>query len=255
MITVSIIGTGNVAWHLAKCLSAKAGIHLKQIIGRNGDTLAQFSEFAPCTADISSQQIVDVLIIAVSDTAIAQIPKQIKDGHQLVVHTSGSMPMNALEPLVNRGVFYPLQTFSKGFAVDWSNIPLCLEVFQEEHQVLLLKLASAIGNEVHFINSKEREKLHLAAVFVNNFGNHLLAYAEKICEEGNLDFSLLQPLAEETVKKAFVLGSENAQTGPAKRGDTISLKKHLTLLKDKDQINTYKELTNYILKKYGRKEL
>ena len=138
--------------------------------------------------------------------------------------------------------FIRFKTFSKQRQLDFSQIPLCLEVNNEENLVLLNKVASALGGPIHIVDSVQRKALHIAAVFVNNFVNHLYTIGNELCSEHQLPFTVLLPLIEETANKISSLTPREAQTGPAKRGDTKILNEHLK------QLNSPKQKRNlYII--------
>ena len=151
------------------------------------------------------------------------------------------------------GVFYPLQTFSKDREVDFENIPLCVEAKNLEDLVLLKKLAKAISKSVYEISSEQRKSLHLAAVFVNNFTNHLYHIGNEICRKNKLPFDILKPLILETASKVNTLPPIEAQTGPAKRNDEETIEKQLDQLQNREQREVYQILTNSIKASYGKK--
>ena len=227
MVSVLIIGKGNVGTHLYKAFVNVDKITVTHISSRN---LTQIPKAA-------------VTIIAVSDDAITDVSSKIKNS--FVVHTSGSVSMNDLKNKGNKGVFYMLQTFSKNKEVDFSEIPFCIEAKNESDYNTLEKLAKSIGKNVYQINSKQRKALHVAAVFVNNFSNHLYKIGNDICKEHNVPFEVLQPLIKETAAKVATLSPEKAQTGPAVRNDKKTINNHLDLL-NKQQQKIYKILTKSI---------
>ena len=145
-----------------------------------------------------------------------------------------------------------LQSFSKEKSVEFSTIPICIETEKDEDLLLLEKLANSLSNNLFFIDSNQRQKLHLAAVFVNNFVNHLYHLGNDICEENNIPFEILQPLIAETAKKITNLSPFEVQTGPAKRRDTKTIEKHKAMLTE-SQEEIYTLLTNSIYKTYGEK--
>jgi len=170
----------------------------------------------------------------------------------LVVHTSGAADLIELKSVSRKGVFYPLQTFSKNKEIDFSSIPICIEAENKNDLVLLETLALAISKKCHPINSVQRKSLHVSAVFVNNFVNHLYTIGSEICIENGLPFDLLIPIIQETSNKIQDLSPFDAQTGPAKRSDTKTIKDHLSIL-NKNQQEIYILLTNSIIKTYGEK--
>lgn len=250
MIKVVLFGTGNVASHLAKTFINATTIELVQIYSRSKKSLKQFNNI-PTTTNLNNLAKADVYIIAIPDDAIANFSKKIPKLNGLLVHTSGSVSMNSIDKQHTRGVFYPLQTFSKDKWVDFKRIPICIEAEQQQNVYLLEKLAKNISDKVFLINSKQRKSLHVAAVFVNNFTNHLYHIAHEICKEHTVPFEVLAPLIKETASKITNLSPYTAQTGPAKRNDIKTIKAHLALLKQEQQ-NIYKLLTQSIQQTYGK---
>lgn len=210
MISVAILGNGNVATHLFSAFSKVKNVSVVQVNSRKLETIID----------------TDITIIAVSDDAITEVSKAIKNRNGLVVHTSGAVDISAIQNQ-RKGVFYPLQSFSKNKSVDFKTIPFCLETSTIQDYNLLENLAKSIAEKTFNINSEQRKKLHVAAVFVNNFTNHLYKIANDICEKSNVPFEILYPLIEETAKKVQKISPENAQTGPAKRNDVQTIQNHL----------------------------
>lgn len=250
MISVVLIGTGNVSTKLQQVFSQSEEVHLSGVHGRKKRT----GTILPSGLEIQEiSQIdknADIIMIATADDAIAYVKMELGNPNALVVHTAGSVPLEALAPIKRRGVFYPLQTLSADLEVDFTALPLCLECSQEKDRKLLQQLAESISTSVHWISSSERERLHLAAVFTNNFVNHMILQAEKICEEYDLPKELLHPLLDETVVKAKKQGAYKAQTGPAVRGDLSVIAKHIELLQDAARQKLYKTITASIQNEY-----
>ena len=252
MIQVTIIGSGNVARHLIKAFSEKAEIELVQVFSRKPQVVADLVNSDKIISDYNHLQTVDVIIIAVTDDAIAEVSDQIPFKNQLVVHTSGSVAMSNLDDKNRKGVFYPLQTFSKSKAVDFKIIPICLEAENDKDYQTLETVAKLISNVIYKVNSEQRKALHVAAVFVSNFVNHLYQMGNEICTENNLSFDILKPLIQETANKILTLSPKEAQTGPAKRKDTQTINTHLSFLTDENQKEIYKLLTKSIID-HGKK--
>ena len=230
MIKIVLLGAGNVGTHLCRALQNKEGLEIIQWYNRSLNSLEK--ELVPFAVTQNLNDIIeaDLYIISVSDTAIPAISKALKGKNGLIAHTAGSIPMEVLEAHQNHGIFYPLQTFSKQKEVDFNQIPLCLEANQPENLNLLKKVAQSLGGPVHLIDSAQRKALHVAAVFVNNFTNHLYTIGEELCKAHKVPFSVLQPLIAETADKIKHLPPSVAQTGPAARGDQKTLKDHLQYL-------------------------
>ena len=250
MTKVSIIGSGNVAQHLIQAFQNKivldSQIELVQVFARNKKSLTQLLDSNRITSDYTQLQAADVYIIAVSDDAIAEVSSQLPFENQLVVHTSGTVPLTTLESKNRRGVFYPLQTFSKDKAVNFKTIPICLEAENEKDLETLNQIANAISDAVYEINSEQRKALHVAAVFVNNFVNHLYQMGNEICDNNNVPFEILKPLIQETANKIVSLSPKEAQTGPAKRNDRTTIEAHQQFLTDENQSTIYTILTQSI---------
>jgi predicted short-subunit dehydrogenase-like oxidoreductase (DUF2520 family) len=250
MIKVSIIGSGNVAQHLIVALQNSiingAEMELIQVYTRQKSTLSHLLDFNKITDDWKTLAEADLYIIAVSDEAISAVSKQIPYKNKLVVHTSGGISLEAIASNNRKGVFYPLQTFTKNKAVNFKSIPICLESQNAYDYQLLQNVAQAISDSVFAINSEQRKALHLAAVFVNNFTNHLYKIGNDICIENNVPFEILKPLIQETAEKITQLSPNEVQTGPAIRNDIETINAHLSFLSDENQKNIYNILTQSI---------
>lgn len=251
---ISIIGAGNVAWHLAKALDA-AGHTLFEVYSRNSNHAAQLAQpyraFAVNELRLLKDDI-DILLVCVSDDGIKEVAEQLKHRKFLIAHTGGAVDMSVLEGTsAYYGVFYPLQTLSAGKPVNFFDVPLCIEGNNKAAEMQLKALADTISNNVQYITTEQRRYLHLAAVFANNFSNAMYVSAAKILEAQGLDFKLLRPLIKETAEKIQALSPQTAQTGPAKRHDTTTLQKHLDLLPNgSDEEKIYKQLSEIISGRY-----
>ncbi|PWL39100.1 DUF2520 domain-containing protein [Flagellimonas aquimarina] len=249
MLSIVIVGTGNVAKHLFNAFAKSEEVKIVQVVGRNQNSLEGFSNIVPFSNDFAQIVDADVYIIAVKDDAIAKVSQSLASKKGIVVHTSGSVEMDSIVS-PNRGVFYPLQTFTKDKALDFKSIPICIEAKQDESLKVVQMLGEDISEKVYVITSDQRKKLHLAAVFANNFTNHLYSISESICLQEGLSFELLQPLILETAKKIQSISPKEAQTGPARRNDKKSIQNHLSLLKDKKQTELYILFSEAIKKRY-----
>lgn len=250
---IVLIGAGNVATHLAFAFE-NAGLQILQVYSRtlsSAKTLANelYTDYTINITDVNPGA--DLYIISISDDVIYTMVGDLKLKNQLVVHTSGSVTMDAINPVSeNVGVFYPLQTFSKSKKVDFKNIPICIEANNEENTKLLISLAENISSNVNRIDSEERKILHLAAVFACNFPNLMYTVSENILKGKNLDFNLLRPLIIETASKVQKMDPGDAQTGPARRGDEKIMKQHLEMLKDYPGFEMLYKLISSEIQKY-----
>jgi predicted short-subunit dehydrogenase-like oxidoreductase (DUF2520 family) len=257
VIRINIIGSGNMAWFLADSF-AKTDVSISDIFSRNkeqGQLLADacnanFVNDVACLDDNA-----DITFIALRDDDIALVANQLKTT-SIVAHCSGMLSMDALSAHKDRAVFYPLQTITKNDLPNASHIPICLEANNTETLRIVESLADKISHHVHFINSEQRQYYHLAAVMVNNFTNHLYVLADDLLTKQNLSFDLLKPLISETARKACISKPLNNQTGPAKRDDRNTIKKHLNLLnQNKELKELYEKITQSIFKLQQQDEI
>jgi len=253
MITVNIIGSGNIAQHLITNFENSDTVILKKVYARNSNALPSNLHISKIITDIAHLTQADVCIIAVSDSAIQEVSENLPFTNQFVVHTSGTMPMQCINDKNRKGVFYPLQTFSKNKEVDFKTVPICLETENETDYKILEKLAFSLSEKVYSISSEQRKSLHIAAVFVCNFVNHLYKIGNDICVENNIPFEILLPLIEETASKIEYLTPSEAQTGPAIRNDNNTINKHLEMLNDITKKEIYTLLTQSIQKDANKK--
>ena len=252
MITVVLLGAGNVATHLYKAFQASKDVSVKQWFNRSLKTIETYKNDVEIIDDLSKLTEADVYIIAVSDDAIAELSSQLPFENRFVVHTSGSVSAYDIDKKNRRGVFYPLQTFSKSAPIDFSEVPLCLETLVRTDYPLLKKLGSSISDHARRVNRDQRASLHLAAVFVNNFTNQIYRVAQEITESQGAEFDMLKPLILETAKKVEHMSPYKAQTGPAKRNDKKTIKKQLKALDNEHHKAIYSLLTESIKKTHGR---
>ncbi|RQO65014.1 DUF2520 domain-containing protein [Pedobacter sp. KBW01] len=232
---IVLLGSGNVATHLAKALKAK-GEDVVQVYSPNlvNAKLLADNIAAEAVSDLSAVKVdADLYIISVKDDAIESIAEGLKAVSGLVVHTSGTTDIKVLSSQVKHaGVFYPLQTFSKRKDVSFDRIPLCIEATGAVELDVLKQLASKLSQQVYELDGDKRKILHLAAVFACNFPNHLYALANRVLQQNDLDFEIIRPLIAETADKVMTNLPENVQTGPAVRDDETTINKHLSMLND-----------------------
>ncbi|MCX2679321.1 DUF2520 domain-containing protein [Galbibacter sp. EGI 63066] len=255
MLNTVLLGGGNIAHHLFVVIRELTSVNLIQCYNRNIEAIKSFEKHLEITDDLNKLKDADLYIIAVSDNAIAEVSATLPFSDRLVVHTSGSMPMNELAEKNRRGVFYPLQTFSKEKPVDFSEIPICLEAENQKDLNTLKTLANALSDKVYEMNSHQRKTLHIAAVFVNNFVNHLYYIGNDLCEKDKIPFEILHPLIKETSEKLMKVNPKEAQTGPAIRNDIKTINSHLDQIENNAYKDIYKILTASIINTYGREEL
>ncbi|WP_333851447.1 Rossmann-like and DUF2520 domain-containing protein [Epilithonimonas sp.] len=244
-----IIGSGNVAYHLAKAFTQNK-LEVLQIFGRNEIELKKISEEFNIPFSTEKLEDADFYLISVSDSSVEQVSDLIKNENALVAHTSGSLPLEILKGNYRKASFYPLQTFSKTKNLDYSKIPFFIEAENQIDEKSLFELASIISENVETSDYERRKYIHLTAVFACNFVNHLFARAKEISDSQDLDFNYFIPLIDETVEKIHHLEPKLAQTGPAVRGDERVLKLHEDLITDKEHLKIYQLMNESIKKMY-----
>lgn len=247
---IVILGTGNVAWHLSKAFF-KAGCDVVQVYGRSAQKAETIA--APVLASVATDldQLIedeDLYLLCISDDYILQVAKGLIHVKGIVAHTSGAIDLDALAPLQESGVFYPLQTFTTGQKMSYEKIPFLIEGSSGDTEAALMSLAFELSQNVYAMSSSQRQFVHVAAVFANNFSNHMLAEAKAICEENNIPFEVLHPLIKVTIHKALEGDPRDNQTGPAIRNDQKTIGKHLELLNNIDREALYQLITSSIQK-------
>ena len=248
---IVLLGAGNVGNHLSKAFNKSQEIDLVQWYARDKNKITSSRLDTEIIDDLANIKSADVYIISISDSFIGDLSKELNISNKLVVHTSGSLSYTILNNKNRRGVFYPLQTFSKNKELEISKVPICIESENNKDLMLLEKISKHINCKSYKINYEERRTLHLAAIFSNNFVNHMFTIAKEILESKNIDFNILKPLINETVDKIHKLDPENAQTGPAIRNNNEIIINHIKALKKQDHKKLYELMTKLIQDKYG----
>lgn len=255
---ISFAGAGRVAEALCKELF-QAGFRIDMIASEtevSGRSLADSCK-AVWSADLLFPDSTKVIIVAVPDHRLKNVLERLKCAPRTIVtHTAGSFGLDIFpEQISHKGVFYPLQTFSNNRKVSFIDLPFLLESSDEESAEILKSLVESIGGNVHFIDTEQRRMLHLAAVFVCNFTNHMLTLGKEMALKADFSFDILTPLIKETISKAMDSGPENSQTGPAVRHDQNTIEKHLKLLSFSPELQRiYNEMTISIIEYYNSRD-
>lgn len=256
-LPVSMIGAGNVAWHLAPALE-NAGYPVKEVYARDPDAASALIKRLYAARPVKdldfSESPSRVFIMAVSDNAIEPISQEIiLPDEALLIHTSGAVSMGSLSFAATEhfGVFYPLQTFTRARNVDIESVPFCIEASTAAAREALLAMAGSLSRNVIEMDTENRKYLHLAAVFANNFTNHMMKISADILSAHAFPPDLLYPLLSETVNKLISIGPEDAQTGPARRRDYRTLDRHLKLLGENEELQKlYRLISQHIADTY-----
>jgi predicted short-subunit dehydrogenase-like oxidoreductase (DUF2520 family) len=253
MPKIVCIGAGKLASQLMPALKLE-GFEINQVYSRtmvSANTLAIQLKTVATTNLSQIQKDADFYFFALKDDVVENVVKELdhlENEESVFVHTSGVLPINTI-PFKRRGIFYPLQTFSPGHSVDWKTTPILVTGENEEINTSLMTMAAKISNLVYKVSDQDRAALHVAAVFANNFTNHMLTLAEKICNEQHVSFEILKPIIRETIEKALDAGPSNSQTGPAVRGDQKTIDKHLKMLENNSGLQElYRMITQSIMR-------
>ena len=249
---ITLIGSGNVATvlgHLAK----DRGHNVVQVYSRQLANAEELADVLNANATNDFSQLVldsDVYISALNDSALNSLHKHIMLRKGLLVHTAGAISINALKnAAVNYGVLYPLQSLRKE-KLDYEPFPLLVDANTTDNLTLISDFAQSLSPEVKHANDTERLQLHLAAVMVNNFTNHLYALAQAFCVKQDISFELLKPLIVETANRVHEFDPALMQTGPARRGDETTLLAHLDLLKNSPELKLMYNLFSESIKQF-----
>ncbi|WP_407406144.1 Rossmann-like and DUF2520 domain-containing protein [Chryseobacterium sp.] len=245
---IVIIGSGNVAYHLAKAFNQKK-IPIAQIFGRNKGDLEKINQELSIPYSTDQLEDADLYIICVSDQSVDLVSTLITKKDCLVAHTSGSLPKEVLVGAYRKASFYPLQTFSKQKELDYEKIPFFVETEDNQDKKTLLDLASKVSSNVMESTHEKRKYIHLTAVFACNFVNHLFTKAKEISDGQEIPFNYFLPLIDETVKKIHEIEPKVAQTGPAVRNDERVLQLHQQLLED-ESLKIYNTMNRSIKTMY-----
>lgn len=253
---IVLIGAGNVASHLGIHLK-KAGHNIEQVFSKHIDNAEELANVLDATYTNKLNEInkeADLYILAVKDYAIDDVILELRLPDKIVVHTSGAVPLLGMEHISKKcGVFYPFQTFTKESAVDFATVPIFIEASDKATEKVLLEVAQSLSKLSQVVKSEQRKALHLAAVYVNNFTNHLFHIAQTILQKEKLPFELLYPLIKETVTKAGKHKPYDIQTGPARRDDWKTIDEHLHFLDDSPEFReVYLVLTESIMAAYRK---
>lgn len=248
-MNIVFIGSGNVSTHMSVALK-NSGCNIVQIYSRtmsNAALLAKEVNAEPID-DISLINCnADLYLFSIKDDAITQIVTQMPETTGIFVHTAGSIPVDIFKKRKEGyGVIYPLQTFSKKRKLNFREIPLFIEANSSETLRVIESVAERISDYVKYLESEKRRYIHLAAVFANNFSNHMFTLASEILEDKNIPFEVLKPLIIETVAKVMEYNPKESQTGPAVRFDEGVMANHCELLKSDLDKEIYKQISESI---------
>lgn len=257
MKTITIIGSGNVATHLAKALHA-AGHQIVQIWSREYDhaeALANQVFAEPIDRLNLLYPTADVYILAVTDDALFDLALDLRLRDALVLHTAGSVSLRVLQPISRKnGVIWSPQTFIRDIPMDYSQLPFCIEGSSPEVEDAIRDLLQPVSTHIFRVDTDQRQWLHLAAVMTNNFGNAINALAQDILQQHNIPFEILHPLITMTAEKIKQGGLWQQQTGPARRRDQKTIDNQRRLIADNEQLLKIYDLLTETIQDKTRKQ-
>ena len=246
MLNITVIGNGNVGSLLAKSIDNLKEFKLLDWYGRNW-----LNNEIPKNGinKLYNLKKAELYILAVSDDSIDMFFNFISID-SLVIHCSGATSIDIFKYHPRSGVLFPVQTISKFNDDLFKNTPFCIEAKNKNDLDLLKKLTLSLGGSYECLNSIQRANIHLSAVWVNNFVNHMIYKGRKICDDNNIPFSILEPIIKNTIKQTLINDPKKIQTGPARRHDNKTLKKHDELINDLNDKELYNTITKSIQNSY-----
>ncbi|HTO15137.1 MAG TPA: Rossmann-like and DUF2520 domain-containing protein [Edaphocola sp.] len=247
---IVILGLGNIAHYFCTQLSDNKEFKIIQAYGRDSQKGIVFqNKFnIPVVHNINDLSLdADIYIFAIKDNAISSLSSQINRENAIAIHCAGSQSLNLLEQTSKRNaIIWPIYSINKQSQYS-SKIPLIIDASAPEVEKDVMSLAKAVSENTQIVGFDQRQYLHLNAVLVNNFSNHLFSIAERLSEEHHLDFEILKPIIQQTIQNLNIAKPYEMQTGPAKRHDEITMEKHLELIDNHPEWqNLYKTLSTSI---------
>ncbi|MBL7950835.1 MAG: DUF2520 domain-containing protein [Flavobacteriales bacterium] len=253
MSKILLIGTGRVAFHLGHALK-RPGHEIVGIAGRTVDHVRDLANKlgAPGLSRNDTLPQADIILIAVSDDAIADVSMNIPISDAVVIHTSGASDLDRLLPHPDRAVLWPVMSLSPGEPMDFERVPLVIDANTERAHQVVKDLADSLSGHVLQLDHAQRELVHAAAAISLNFPMHLLARAQELLGNHGIDPSVLAPSFVAMAQKASAIGASEALTGPARRGDIGTIHHHLDRLTEDAELRAaYARLSSMILRAYG----
>ena len=253
---IVLIGSGNVATVLGTKIQ-NAGHDILQIYARNETTGKKLAEKLQTTWTDDPGKLnenAELYLIAVADSAISEIASALRLPQKLWVHTAGSVSMHVFKKNADQyGVLYPLQSLNANTTYI-PEIPFIVSGSSAEALERIAVFATGLSDQVTKATDEQRQNMHIAAIFVNNFSNYLYTITEKFCRLQNIRFEILLPLIRETTLRLKGKSPELLQTGPAMRNDAETIEKHLSLLKDQPVLKEwYRLFSEKIIEHYSGK--
>ena len=250
---ILIIGTGGLASSFSTALVKCRNYDVYS----EGSSLKKTLEFCKKLKTVNFNELENknnlIILLAVPDSQIEICAKKYAKFGKLLVHFSGTTPLEILTKYLNNAaVCWPLESFSKSKKVNLSKVTCAIGCSNDYSYKILFDLINSIKAKSILLNNEERMKLHLTAVMLNNFTYHLFTLIKNWTKNEELDLTLLNGLFKSTISSFNKDDEGKNQTGPAKRNDKEVINQHLELLKDYPELqNIYKVFTKSIINKYS----
>jgi predicted short-subunit dehydrogenase-like oxidoreductase (DUF2520 family) len=185
----------------------------------------------------------DACLLAVSDSAIKELAARFSFYSTVIIHHSGSAATGTLGTSRRQGIVWPVCSILKRDLPAHRNFPCIYEANTDGARRVVQEVCAAISSIQYEAGAGQRRWLHLAAVIGNNFTNYLLGMCADICAAQNMPFSLLQPILQQTLDRTNTIHPYEVQTGPARRGDEVTIAAQMELLHE----NPYWQTVYYAL--------
>jgi predicted short-subunit dehydrogenase-like oxidoreductase (DUF2520 family) len=245
--TITLIGAGNLAQAIGPALRV-AGYTIHAVAGRAS---AQSRKRAVMLAKKLGAEAValedaspdsDIIWICHTDDALANTAKWLahKPGwkNKIVFHSSGALTSNVLAPLKRAGAstasLHPMMTFVPGSKPKMNGVPFAVEG-DSLAVAAARRIVKDIGGEIFKIQKKAKPLYHALGSFSSPLLVATLVTAERIGHAAGLTASqtrkVMAPILRQTLKNYLENGAAVAFSGPIKRGDINTVRRHLEELK------------------------
>lgn len=214
MRTVRVIGAGRAGRSFAGAIDDLDEWHVADMRGRG-----------VAVGDAASD--VDLVLIATPDSAIAEVADAIEAGPAVVAHVAGSLGLEVLGRHDRRAALHPLMSLPDPSV---GATRLIGGWFAVAGDPIVHDLAAALGGTTFTIADDDRALYHAAAAVASNHLVALLGHAARLGAASGVPAEALLALAVGSAENAAGLGPAAALTGPAARGDHLTIAAHLAAI-------------------------
>jgi predicted short-subunit dehydrogenase-like oxidoreductase (DUF2520 family) len=232
-----IIGPGRAGLSLHRAL-ADAGWMVLSPLGRHDD-------LAGAAAGV------DLLVIATPDAAVADAAAAVRPVPATVVaHVAGSLGLDVLGPHPRRAALHPLAALPNA---DVGEARLRGATFAVAGDPIVDQVVADLGGRAIRVADEHRAAYHAAACIASNHLVALLGQVERVAATAGVPLDAYLGLVRATVDNVEELGPERALTGPAARGDWVTVERHRDAVPD-DELAAYDALMERAATLAGTKE-